>query len=1273
MFITKKNKVNISCLLFLIIVVAVGSYSNTVKAMTFDEGLRKEVLGKHIQYLADQNGEMTIGDILKPENQKRFVQSEFDLPNMGFTKTAYWIKLEYTYKPKLILENKNLLLEVFYPLIDDIRFYSKDNSGDYDQVNMGDNKPFEFRPILHTNFLYPLEAKPETTEVIYIRIKTSGSLRISMVLWDQMAFLESDQAFQMLFGICIGAVMVMVLYNLFLYLSINDKTYIHYVMYSLSFVILQLSLEGVSFHYLWPGNPWMANYAIILWGGIFGFFLVSFARVLLKTKENFQKYDKFLIFMQTLSACLAISVFIVPYEITIRFFSIFVVLTSFTTFVTGILGIMKGMRTAKIYTLACMCFLLGILIYVLMARGLLPYNYFTGHSGLFGAIAEVVFFSFALADKINAERAEKDYAQSQSLEHLKHYQDVFENAAEGLFRFSLEGRFLSVNRALVDILRFDSSDELIGNRYDPDKLFYYKDEDRINYNRIMAENDRVNSYEMQFLRKDSTVGWASCSARLIRDKNGIPRYYEGSVVDITDRKEREKVLREKERAEASANAKSSFLANMSHEIRTPMNAIIGFSELAIKSCVDSGKVKKYLHKILISSQTLLGIINDILDFSKIEAGKLKLEKAEFSIDTVMDNVAELFSAKILEKDLEFVINVSPEVPPNVIGDSLRLSQILINLITNAIKFTDKGVVRLSVKVSEASISDDQLILDFEVADTGIGIEEEGLNKLFQSFSQADESTTRKFGGTGLGLAICKHLVELMGGRIAVKSEVNKGSCFSFSINVGKGQSGKRNIRSENLTNRSVLVVDDNVYSTQVLADMLTESEMNVDQAYSAEKAEKLLKCNKYDFVIVDWMMPGKDGIEFINEIKNWESPPATILMTGHGSDEIQKAAYNTGIDSFLYKPVRWPQLLSALSLAIGGGESEETEFSVVSTNYTPELLTGKHILLVEDNLLNQELICDLLEGYPDLDIAGNGREAVEITKVKRFDLILMDIQMPEMNGYEATDNIRKKFSKNELPIVAMTANAMKGVREKCLHHRMNDFITKPIDVNCFFSTVFSLLDIDPNRDGRYLKKQTEGIIQLPEKLSGIDIDDALSALAGNKKIYLKMVSAFLDDYSDAAAQVEQQYDIDPVSARRLVHSIKGIAGSLGAGELMVAAAELEKYIKENSNEANIEEFKQLLETFSSGLNIVLKSLESITDVTKMETDDPVRTLSQTEKREYLKKLKQSLEDNNLESREIIDILLKNCSEEESEILDEAMRATLNFDFSRARDLISQLY
>jgi len=690
--------------------------------------------------------------------------------------------------------------------------------------------------------------------------------------------------------------------------------------------------------------------------------------------------------------------------------------------------------------------------------------------------------------------------------------------------------------------------------------------------------------EVECAHRNGTTYWDLVWIFPVKTDDGTITHVVSVSEDITDRKRMEAQLRgAKESAEAATEARSRFLANMSHEIRTPMNGIIGFTRLLIKTELTAAQ-RDFLDKIRVSASALLHLINDILDFSKIEAGRLDIERRDFQLQDVLEALADLFASHAAQRDIELIVHRVPAVPSALIGDPLRVRQILVNLVGNAVKFTQAGEVYVHVTALEAR--QHRVRLRFEVRDTGIGIAPEALDRLFESFTQADDSTTRRYGGTGLGLTISRQLVDLMGGRMGVHSEPGKGSTFWFELTLARqpGVPQPLGQRATDLRGLKVLVVDDSPLNREMLTQVVGSFGLVVEAAATGDQALERLRAaaghSPFRLVLMDWRMPGLDGLEASRRIR--EDPALSglriVMVTAFGHDHEKCRCDEIGVDGFLHKPIRQSVLFDTLMrVCAGQGEGPRqgllTEASLLDTRP----LAGARVLLAEDNAINRELALNLLaEVGIEADVAVDGREVVEVLRTGDYDAVLMDMQMPDMDGYEATRVIRAQARFADLPIIAMTAHAMEGDRERCLEAGMSDYVSKPIDPSRFFAALSRW--IRPRRGHpvaaadhpeRAAARGDDAAAPVPDGrgmaldgLSGFDVAEAMARLRGNEALYLRLLAGFADTAQGLYVEIGQALaagDLEVASSQ--VHNLKGVAGNLSALGVLDRARELEVVLR----------------------------------------------------------------------------------------------------------------
>lgn len=886
-------------------------------------------------------------------------------------------------------------------------------------------------------------------------------------------------------------------------------------------------------------------------------------------------------------------------------------------------------------------------------------------------------------DRVNQEIIARERAIEAARQAEEKFRSIFENAVEGIFQTTPEGEYLSANPKLARIYGFETVTEMQASLQNISRQLYVDPARRAEFCELLEETDVVIGFESQVYRADGSIIWISENARAIRDELGNVIYYEGSVEEVTQRKLNADLQAEKEAAVAASKAKSAFLANMSHEIRTPLNGVIGMLELLGTTTLDD-RQNRYVHIARSSAGTLLGLINDVLDFSKIEAGKLELERMQFDLHVLLEDVAEMFSHRAGEKGLELSCRILPNVPVNVYGDPERIRQVLINLVNNAIKFTKTGEVIL--RADEQTHSGNISKLRISVIDTGIGIPADRCSQLFAPFTQVDASTTRKYGGTGLGLAICRQLIELMGGRVGVDSVEGNGSTFWCEIPFEVNQSSAKvqSPDAESLRGLAVLTVDDTETNLEILHDQLSSWGMRVSAARDGLQALAQLRTavrsgKKYPLVILDHQMPEMDGLQLAAAIKGDALLRDTSLLMLTSVDQLVDRTQwaNLGLAGVMTKPIRQSRLFDAIadvikksdaasstpncpitsasSTLIETGNSAaktlalEVDNAVVknhpskpapqlsrsSSDSPQQVLTqcGLKILVAEDNEINQLVTCEILRGSGyACDVVSNGNQAIDALARGGYALVLMDCQMPELDGFAATQKIRQLEASGQLqhtasesmPIVALTANAVYGDRDICLAAGMNDYTTKPVDRAILLSTIARNLQpvIDRIPVATTATKLPEVTIETrhyeverptaaapsavtsaattpeaattgdvpPELVPVLELPELLSRCASDTTFAASMLRRFQSrlpqEYARLADAVKQG-DTEP--ARKLAHTLKGTAANLAAGGVRTAAAELEQIL----HEARMDESTRCLDQLEFEVNRCLSHLDTL--------------------------------------------------------------------------------
>ena len=868
---------------------------------------------------------------------------------------------------------------------------------------------------------------------------------------------------------------------------------------------------------------------------------------------------------------------------------------------------------------------------------------------------------------------------------------VAEKTSTGVVITDVEGRIEWVNHGFEKITGFlldDVKDQPPGGILQGEDT---DQETKLKIREAISQRKPVKE-EIVNYSKDGEPYWLELYIEPVFDKKGELQNFIAIETDITERRRiSDELVTAKKEAEQATIAKSEFLANMSHEIRTPMNAIIGMTHLVLQTELNL-RQRGFMEKIEISSKSLLGIINDILDFSKIEAGMMSLEKIPLDLAEIINDALTLSFDKISDKGIDILVDLDEEIPSQLIGDPVRIGQIFSNLISNALKFTEEGQIQIESHL--VSMQGTQVELMCSVSDTGIGMSENQQEKLFKKFSQADSSVTRKYGGTGLGLSITQELVEIMGGEISIESELGKGSRFAFNIIIEKQESDDIHLQSIlplNLRNMKILLIEENQKEKRVKEELLQGMSFSVQSCNDLETAELLFssaRASKHPFelIILNFATlsgEGKDTFPFKEKDRKSALRPVLVLAKINEIKDAEKLTHHFEMSRVLQKPIASSTLFNTIVDMFGYGNLRIARNSKSSSSFGDSLdhIENSRILLVEDNLINQQLAQELLrEVKAQVSMASNGQEAVDLVKAQDFDLIFMDIQMPVMDGLTAAELIRRlPAPKSQTPIVAMTANAMAGDREKSLASGMNDHLVKPIDPAELYHIMVKWIKPRGSADSMTetespVQKETSLNRSFPEKLSGIDLKEGLYRMSGNKDLYLKLLQEFLEEntgFYDAFSKFLSLDDRD--SAIRMAHTLGSTAGSLGAQGLQKAAKALEQGVEQNTNDMTspLDETRESLDQVLSSIQGWLAEHPGTSWLKTSLTGDQHAVDTENLEKQLLF-LKSLIDDQDMEAKEVLLEIKKDLDLLFPDESDNLNKAIGSLNFKRAKVSLERL-
>jgi len=1013
--------------------------------------------------------------------QSRFKRGSSDF-NAGILQPPHWFKVPLTVPNDFDATLHPIIyLEIEDPLLDKIELYHEIN-GEISKLQVtGSTLPFNQRPYESSTFVFPFNVQPGDSHIFWMRVEATNSMQLPVIIKSPEAYSRSEGIRTICYGLLFGILAIMAVYNLAIGLMVKDATYLYFSLMLMAGGIHRCLVTGFGFQYLWPNLPELNPILRPIADNFLCIVSIRFAQTYLQTKINAPMAHTYLNILTGVAAVSALTVFFLPYNNALSI-ALWVLLINFLSlYGVGIEVWLKRIKMARLFVIGWFAYLAGGIISVLAALGVLPANFYTEHMVEFGVLIQVVTLSMALSSRIGVMQEETIIAQNKTVMHMSRYQDLYEKSLDGIFEINAIGRLLHCNPAFCSIVGL-APDAVESGSINIKELFLSEEEFNQLAN-LLTINKQVKSHEYEFRKYNEGYIWASISLRTSEKEGRIA--YEGTLRDISEHKEKEKALLAQKNAEAATSAKSAFLANMSHEIRTPLTAIIGFAEDARDEEMSEEELEESVDIIVRSGHHLLDVINEILDISKIEAGKLELEILNTDLFALVADVQSVFEQRIQAKGLKFCLDYHFPLPPNVKIDPTRVKQIILNLLGNALKFTEEGSITLQLNYNDTSSC-----LEFAVTDSGVGMTPPQQEKIFDAFTQADVSTSRSYGGTGLGLNIVKQLLHLMGGEVSVESEIDKGSIFRINVpitlenegnlvtsidQISDNQKQKKYSRPPKLTG-NILYAEDNPVNQQLVHNLVKRSGANIEIANNGVEAILLFLKHSPDLILMDIQMPIIGGVTVTKLLRTFGYNTPIIACTANVMASEAETYLATGFNACVEKPINKPAFYEALSrycskappdicTAEVNTDTEQAAEKKIATKKTEKKsdssnkLKGK-ILVAEDNTVNQTIIKRCLKNLgADVTVVENGILAVEQATQQQYDLILMDLQMPRLNGLEAGIEIQSCGCAT--PIYALTADPDKETRDACEAAGFKGVLLKPIDREAIKQTVETHLSVQP--------------------------------------------------------------------------------------------------------------------------------------------------------------------------------------------------------------------
>lgn len=1122
-------------------------------------------LGSCIWYLEDPEHTLDFNDILAGSAEP-FTRHEGGVLNFGYTESAYWARFDLQVGAGAALTD--WILELALPLVDEVVLYVVQDGELVEQRRAGYEGDWSGRDLAVPNPTFRLTLEPGTSTRIYLRITNTNTFRLPITLWHPDAYIEKVSVDEAVRGILLGSILAILAYNLFVAVSVRERSNIYYVLYLVSATVF-IATEQVHGIQLLEERPALLNkeylhYQIIMtwfWG-------LLMARSLLETRERSADLDKVIqLCLYSIVATFVLSLFL-PYHTAMEWIVLASILLSTILIVVSYLSWRYYNPAARSYFFAWTLALVGFGIYAFTVMGYLPLNMFTTYAPQFGLTAQIILFSFALADRIKQVQGEALGWSQRALANLRRYQSLFDNAIEGVFQMSLDRRFVTANPAMSKLMGYSSSRELLDRN--PDALETCFADERVRRWVIgqLESRGTVKGIEARYYTRSGEERWATISLHTVYDNDGEPAHLEGTCIDATERHQRQRIEREREQerlekelARNSAEAKSQFLANMSHEIRTPLAAIIGYGETLLDPDLTEAEKHSSAETVVRSGRHLLDLVNDILDHSKIDANKLDVDVVSVNLPELLDEIRAFFAPRAREKGLEFHVICEFPLPDQIATDPTRFRQIIINLCGNALKFTEKGSISLNIRCDRQ-----QQRLVARIVDTGIGMKPEQLSRLFDPFAQGSAAIARQYGGTGLGLSISRRLAELLGGSISVTSTYGEGSEFELAIDTGplEGVHFLRDASELSQRRRSIpmvlaprlsgriLLVEDNEVNRRLVSLLVGRTGAELVNANNGAEALDLALREPFDLILMDIQMPVMNGRDATAALREAGLNTPVIALTANVMAEDIADYRLAGCNDHLAKPIDKQRFYEVLA-----------RYLVVSPEN--EQGSARHysgtVLVAEDNEDNCRLVERMLraQGLEVITVA-SGDQAVRRALSDSVQLVLMDRHMPELDGVEATRLLRQTGFRR--PVIAFTAGDQ-SENEALLEAGCDDVLNKPIDRDHLLATL-----------NRFLAGANKG-----ESAAVSDADIA------------HLVERFLDG-------LEQRKDVMSEAARaryreRLqteAHQIKGTAGAMGYPEMTRQAGILEACMR--AEQPDWDRVHSELQTLNDMIDLALAARET---------------------------------------------------------------------------------